>query len=402
MHDDAELLQRYVQDRSDPAFTALVQRHLPVVYAVALRRVGHDAHLAEDVAQKVFTDLARKASSLRGRASLTGWLYVSAHHASAAVVRTEQRRKVREGAALTMQTTLHEASLPADWEQVRPLLDELVVDLKDPDREAVVLRFFHRRSFAEIGAALQLTEEAARKRVERSLDQLRAALAKRGVTSTAGALCIVLGESALAAPSGLALKVAATALADAAVIGGGASTVLALLKTVAPTVAATVAGLFFLDAQRNANRALQAELSQLDAPSAALTSLREENHRLARLAVEADELRRTQADLPALRAALAAAPAATPAVPTDIDVAISATGSLSLNGKSVTLREFLEKLKTLRTESPTRSILVIHADAKASADALRYVLDEARKAEITRLSFRGPVTPPPTGNETWF
>src|SRR5579859_7351651 len=96
MMDDPELLRRYVEDHAEEAFTELVGRHLGLVYSTALRRVGQDAHLAEDVAQKVFIDLARKASLLRGRATLSGWLYVSTHVASAAVVRSERRRKTRE------------------------------------------------------------------------------------------------------------------------------------------------------------------------------------------------------------------------------------------------------------------------------------------------------------------
>ena len=62
--DDTELLRRYAHDKAEPAFAALVQRHLDFVYACALRRVGNDRHLAEDVAQQVFTVLAREARTL--------------------------------------------------------------------------------------------------------------------------------------------------------------------------------------------------------------------------------------------------------------------------------------------------------------------------------------------------
>src|SRR3954470_21076544 len=103
MNSDSELLRRYVEEKSEAAFSELVQRHIGLVYSVALRRVGGDAHLAEDVTQTVFNDLARKASTLRDRATLGGWLYLSAHHASAAIVRTEHRRKAREMIAHDMQ-----------------------------------------------------------------------------------------------------------------------------------------------------------------------------------------------------------------------------------------------------------------------------------------------------------
>jgi hypothetical protein len=60
--DDRELVRGYVLARSEEAFAALVRRHLGLVYNVALRKVGGDTHLAEDVAQRVFVALAEKAA----------------------------------------------------------------------------------------------------------------------------------------------------------------------------------------------------------------------------------------------------------------------------------------------------------------------------------------------------
>ena len=64
MKSDAELLKEYVEVRAEPAFAELVRRHIDLVYSAALRQVGGDAHLARDVAQTVFRDLARKAAAL--------------------------------------------------------------------------------------------------------------------------------------------------------------------------------------------------------------------------------------------------------------------------------------------------------------------------------------------------
>ena len=74
MINDADLLCRYVKDQAEDAFRELVERHLNFVYSAALRQVNGDAHLARDVTQLVFADLARKAGSLTGRRVLAGWL----------------------------------------------------------------------------------------------------------------------------------------------------------------------------------------------------------------------------------------------------------------------------------------------------------------------------------------
>jgi DNA-directed RNA polymerase specialized sigma24 family protein len=83
MTSDPELLARFARSRSEDAFAELVRRHVNLVYSAALRQVGGDPHLAQDVAQTVFSDLARKALALARRTNLSGWLYTSARFAAA-------------------------------------------------------------------------------------------------------------------------------------------------------------------------------------------------------------------------------------------------------------------------------------------------------------------------------
>ena len=92
---DSELLRRFAAEHADDAFAELVRRRIGLVYSAALRQVGGDAHRAEDIAQEVFIDLARKARSLARHPALIGWLYTSTHFAAAKSNRTEQRRSRR-------------------------------------------------------------------------------------------------------------------------------------------------------------------------------------------------------------------------------------------------------------------------------------------------------------------
>jgi RNA polymerase sigma factor (sigma-70 family) len=237
MRDDADLLRHYAHERSQEAFGELVRRHIDLVYSAALPRVGRDTHLAEDVVQTVFTDLARKAPTLALHGPLAGWLYTSARFAASDVVRRERRRREREQAAHVMnEPGRTDAPNAADWEELRPVLERAIDNLKPAYRDAVLLRFFGQRRFAEIAALLSLTEEAAQKRVERALDQLRSLLARQGITSATAAMAFRLAEqSAIAAPAGLAAKVSGAALASLTAGGSGAAAAVTLLEFMTAT-----------------------------------------------------------------------------------------------------------------------------------------------------------------------
>src|SRR5436190_7927856 len=129
MMSDSELLERYAQNRCESSFAELVARYIDLVYSAALRQVGHDAHLAQDVTQTVFADLARKAGLLSDRTVLTGWLYTSTRYVATMVVRREQRRRAREQEAHVMQELLRESSTPTDWDRLGLMLDEVMHEL---------------------------------------------------------------------------------------------------------------------------------------------------------------------------------------------------------------------------------------------------------------------------------
>jgi len=103
MTPDGELLRRYAEAGSEAAFAELVQRYVDLVYSAALRQVNGDVHLAHDVSQAVFTDLARKAAALPRHRALTGWLYTGSHFAATKAVRAESRRRTHEQEAQAMQ-----------------------------------------------------------------------------------------------------------------------------------------------------------------------------------------------------------------------------------------------------------------------------------------------------------
>lgn len=222
MLSDSQLLHAYSVQGSQEAFGELVQRHLPLVYRSALRQLSFDTHRAEDVSQMVFVGLARQAPQLLQHTNLSAWLYSTTHRTACQVLRAEMRRRKRETAWASQADVSTSASEPL-WTEVAPALDEAIRALGAKDREAVLLRFFGDRSFAEIGDMLQLGEDAARMRVSRALDKLRELLDNRGVVVTPTALAgLIASDAALGAPVGLASSISATAaqVAPAAVTVG--------------------------------------------------------------------------------------------------------------------------------------------------------------------------------------
>lgn len=53
-----------------------------------------------------------------------------------------------------MEQLLTNSEPSADWEQIRPLLDEALDGLGDEDREALLLRYFKNQDFRTVGLAL--------------------------------------------------------------------------------------------------------------------------------------------------------------------------------------------------------------------------------------------------------
>ncbi len=211
MTDTNQLLREYAQRGSESAFRKLVACYLDLVYSVALRRAGGDFHLAQDIAQTVFTDLARKARSLPPDVRLGGWLHRHTCFVASTIMRSERRRWARERQAVEMNSLNGAIQNAAD--DLGPVLDEAIDRLDASDREAIVLRFFERRDLREVGVALGISEDAVQKRVSRAVDKLREQMTASGVATTTTALGAALVTSAVsAAPAGLVSTIRAPRL----------------------------------------------------------------------------------------------------------------------------------------------------------------------------------------------
>jgi RNA polymerase sigma factor (sigma-70 family) len=235
----------------------------------------------------VFSALARSAAKLSDHQALTAWLYTATRNHAVDAIRAEHRRAQREQEFHRMSEQLSPATDPEDWSHIEPLIDETMDELPDDDRSVVLLRFFSGRRYSEIGEALEVEEDAARMRVNRALDKLRAAFARRGITSSSAALAAALAAHASgAAPVGLAANIAATALlgttATATAATGtitGALHIMTKTKLAGATLALVIAmGAGVLIGHRWATRDISGPIVSSDL--SAITRLRTENSRL--------------------------------------------------------------------------------------------------------------------------
>ncbi len=188
----------------------------------------------------------------------------------------------------------------AAWDNIAPQLDAALGELAEPDRDALLLRYFERKSAQQMAQILGISDEAAQKRVNRAVERLREYFSKRNVTIGAGGLAVLISANAVqSAPLGLAAAISA-----AAVLTGTAvhtSTVIAATKTIAmttiqkvliTTALAVVAGAGIYKAHQAARLQNQIQtLQQQQAPLAEQiqqlqNNFAESTNRLADLATE--------------------------------------------------------------------------------------------------------------------
>jgi RNA polymerase sigma factor (sigma-70 family) len=237
MHDqpDVQLLREYARHGNEAAFREIVLRHTDLIYSSALRQVA-SPDLARDVAQSVFTDLARKArplaESLGENASILGWLFRSTRFAALNQLRNDRRRQTRERHVMEHFNPASETA--SEWDRIQPMLDEAMAALSDEDRDALLLRFFKNQDFRAVGESLGISDDAAQKRVSRAVEKLREFFSKQKIAIGASGLAVLISANAVqSAPIGLAAAISAAAVLTGATIS--TSTAVATTKAIAMT-----------------------------------------------------------------------------------------------------------------------------------------------------------------------
>jgi len=178
--DDVELLSTYLQHDDESAFSRFVERHGQWIYAATRRRLGAD-DLADDATQAVFMVLAEKARELTEsrKGSLSPWLFHVMHFTCARLRREQQRHEKLAKLAARLPMAERYTQRAAD-PQLLVLMEDSIAQLPPIEREMIVGRFYRRQSFAEIGGGFGLSAEAVRKRISRSLKEIKTLMLRNG------------------------------------------------------------------------------------------------------------------------------------------------------------------------------------------------------------------------------
>ena len=227
------------QTRHQDAFRRLVEQHINLVYAAARRQL-RDATTAQDVTQAVFILLSQKASHLTDAPLLTGWLLRTTYFICKDVRKRENRRRFHEAQAALMRQ--HQAILEdEETDALKAVLDSAMVRLTAADRSAIALRFLENRPLKQVGQLLGISEEAARKRVDRAISHLRQAISAQGVTAPAVLGTALTAKAIEIAPAAITAAVLAPATTGAAAMASaGAKLFLWMQIKVAATAAAAI------------------------------------------------------------------------------------------------------------------------------------------------------------------
>jgi RNA polymerase sigma factor (sigma-70 family) len=255
---DMDLLRDFAAFRKEAAFRELVARHLDHVHSVA-RRVTNSHDLAADVAQQVFIRLAQLNGMIPRGVPLSSWLHLTTRSLAIDLVRAETARRRREQ-KFAHHDTMHQSDNP-DWSALEPVIDEAVASLCPDDREAILLRFYQKRSHAEAGRSLQVSEDAARMKVNRALEKLRTMLLRKGITTTTAALAVTLpAYTVSAAPAPLAATIASAALSFPSKAAASSTKLFAMTKMHIAAIAAASLAVPLAVFQFSQNAKLREEL----------------------------------------------------------------------------------------------------------------------------------------------
>jgi RNA polymerase sigma-70 factor (ECF subfamily) len=165
--EDAELVARFLCDRSPAAFHALYARHAGGLFRFALRLAGGDAPLAEELAQEAWVRGIEGLPRFAFRSSLRTWLLGCVLNCW----REHRRRSARTG-----PLPLPEPAAPARLPWLALDLERAIAALAPGQREVLLLHDVEGYSHTEVARMLEIDAGTSRSQLLRARRAVRQGL----------------------------------------------------------------------------------------------------------------------------------------------------------------------------------------------------------------------------------
>lgn len=196
--EDLALLHAWIDQNDQHAFEQLVERYAAMVHNTCVRLWDGDIARAEEGSQAVFIIFAQKAHSIKNKQCLGPWLHRTAINTVHTQRRMEARQqRLKQNVLVDSQLQSHADSInhidgvhdlsvseQAQWQEMRPLLDEGIHTLSHKIRESIILHYYNGQAIKDIAYTLATSESAIKKRLDRGRNQLRAYFARAGYSTS--------------------------------------------------------------------------------------------------------------------------------------------------------------------------------------------------------------------------
>src|SRR5262245_43102450 len=228
---DRQLVGRFLDERDQAAFEALVRRHGPMVYRVSWRTLQHTED-AEEAFQATFLLLASKLGTVRKQHSLASWLHGVARRVALQARAQAAARRRRERRVAAPEGILHDDHV--SWEEVRTVLDAELAGLPEKWRLPLILCYLESRTQGEAAAQLGWSKNTLGRRLQEAREALGRRLARRGLALSAAFYGLLLSDSSASAVVAPKL-IASTVEAGCGVALGGEAVPLVSARVIALT-----------------------------------------------------------------------------------------------------------------------------------------------------------------------
>jgi RNA polymerase sigma-70 factor (ECF subfamily) len=167
-----------LRERDAQAFRSLIDRLQQPITGYLHRLVG-DREVALDLAQDTFVQVYKEIDKTSGELALDAWIYRIATNYG---LRYLNRKRLRQFVQLESRENFDESLAvagPEDQTETRILIEQALGIMKPKDAAVLQLHYGNGFTYEEIGQVMEMSSEAVRKRVARSVEKFRKVYGKK-------------------------------------------------------------------------------------------------------------------------------------------------------------------------------------------------------------------------------